>query len=253
MGRQEHAVDLPRLTSPVHVCPEASHQKSSRTAITIEAVVGRRDGMANRRLADRDRAPWLSTGLAWLGSVVLSVFLVSHAIRDAWIENRLQSAGLPAPGTYLPTVGTLETATWGLDEYRQALQDVLRRRPNWSEGYLRLGLVHLGMYRQMTKEWLEDSGVGPDDINRMAEPLWLLGTVHEHPEQATAPLGKLDVLSVEPVVEPSGTGGALLSRGPTLFAFPGPSSRRAGRSRLLAGGRGFGIDLCDSCLDPVRK
>ena len=139
--------------------------------------------------------PWLSTELLWLGSVVLSVFLVSHAVRDAWIENRLERAGLPIPGTYLTTVGTLETATWGLDEYRQVLQDVLRRRPNWSEGYLRLGLVHLGMYRQMTKEWLDDSGVDLDDINRMAEPLWLLGTVHEHPEQATAPLGKLDILS----------------------------------------------------------
>jgi O-antigen ligase/tetratricopeptide (TPR) repeat protein len=166
---------------------------------------------------------WLSTKLRWLVPVALSVFLVSHAVRDAWIENRLDRAGLPTPGTYMTTVGTLETATGlhqsrdvprigiltdaatfepatrGLDEYRMALDDVLRRRPNWSEGYLRLGLAHLGLYRKMTKEWLDHSGVGRDQINRMAEPLWLLGTVHEQPEKATTAPRKLDVLSVEPV------------------------------------------------------
>ena len=54
------------------------------------------------------------TACGW-DRLVLSVFLVSHAVRDAWIENRLDSAGLPVPGTFLATVGTLETATEGLD------------------------------------------------------------------------------------------------------------------------------------------
>jgi O-antigen ligase len=146
------------------------------------------------------RAGWLAPQLAWLGSVLVSVILVGHAIRDARIENRLTGAGLPQPGTYLPTVGTIETMSWGLDEWRDALHDALRRRPNWAEGYVRLGLVHLGMYRRMTKDWLEDCELDPKDIDQMAEPLWLLGTVHQADEPTVGPLQARDVLTFEPVV-----------------------------------------------------
>ncbi len=77
----------------------------------------------------------------------------------------------------MATSGTLERATWGLDEWRDALEDAVERRPNWAEGYLRLGLVHLGLYRQTAKEWLYDTAIDPKEINLMAEPLWLLATV----------------------------------------------------------------------------
>lgn len=146
------------------------------------------------------RVGWRTGGLAWLGSVLLAVILVSHAIRDARIENRLTGAGLPAPGSYMPTVGTIETVHWELDEWRDALQDALRRRPNWTEGHLRLGLVHLGMYRRMTKEWLEDCEMDPKAMDQMAEPLWLSGTVHQSQAPAAGSLRKADVLSFEPVV-----------------------------------------------------
>jgi O-antigen ligase/tetratricopeptide (TPR) repeat protein len=137
--------------------------------------------------------------LAWLGCVMVSVILVGHAIRDARVENRLTGAGLPQPGTYMPTVGTIETMNWGLDECRDALEDALGRRPNWAEGYVRLGLVHLGIYRRMTKEWLEDCKTDPRDMDQMAEPLWLLGTVHQADEPTVGPLQARDVLTFEPV------------------------------------------------------
>jgi O-antigen ligase/tetratricopeptide (TPR) repeat protein len=160
------------------------------------------DASAGWRLAlgPAGRAGWLAAELAWLGSVLVSAVLVGHAIRDARIENVLTGAGLPQPGTYMPTVGTIETMSWGLDEWRDALQDALRRRPNWAEGYLRLGLVHLGMYRRMTKQWLEDCEMDPHDMGPMAEPLWLLGTVHQGQEPTAGPLQAADVLSFEPVV-----------------------------------------------------
>ena len=194
----EHAVEPSHAPSPNHSSPIRS---ISNPVARPSKSKGLLDAGTNRRPAIGLPGPnsWLSTQPSWLGSVVLSIFLVSHAYRDAWIENRLDRAGLPAPGAYLTSVGTLETATWGLDDYRLALQDALRRRPNWSEGHLRLGLVHLGLYRQMTSEWLDDSEVDLNDINRMAEPLWLLGTMHERPEQATAPVENLDLLDIEPV------------------------------------------------------
>ena len=140
---------------------------------------------------------WLAPELGWLGSVLLAAALVAHGIRDAWIEDRLARAGLPLPGTLMPTVGTLETTTLGLDEWRDALQDAVTRRPNWAEGYLRLGLVHLGMYRRQAKEWLEDQEVDPGEIARMAEPVWLLGAVHDN--QAATPPGEEDLLTLEPI------------------------------------------------------
>ena len=99
----------------------------------------------------------------------------------------------------MPTVGTLEATTLGLDEWRDALQDAVKCRPNWTEGYLRLGLVHLGLYRRRAKEWLEDSQVDPREIARMAEPLWLLGALHDQEATTTGPVGENDVLSLEPI------------------------------------------------------
>lgn len=142
----------------------------------------------------------LAAELTWLGSGTLSICLVINTSTNVWIENRLERAGLPPPGTYQTTAGTLDTETWGLDDYRRALQSVLRRRPNWSEGYVRLGLVHLGLYRQATQIWLEDSGVDLDDVALMSDPLWLLGTMHEHLEKSSASPEDQDVLSVEPVI-----------------------------------------------------
>ena len=138
-----------------------------------------------------------SMELIGLVPVALAVLLVINAVRETWVENRLDRAGLPVPGTYLTTVGTLETTTLGLDEYRLALEQVLRVCPNWSEGHLRLGMVHLGMYREMTREWLEVLALDPDETDRMAEPLRLLGQVHE---PAVDAIVTRDVLGDEPVL-----------------------------------------------------
>jgi O-antigen ligase len=137
--------------------------------------------------------------LAWLGSVLLAAVLIGHGTRNAWIENRLAGVGLPLPGSLMPTVGTLETSTWGLAEWREALQDAVTRRPNWAEGYVRLGLVHLGLYRQKAKQWLEEAAIDPREINRRAEPLWLLGAMHDNQPATSEPPGATDILSFEPI------------------------------------------------------
>ena len=103
------------------------------------------------------------------------------------------------PGTLMATVGTMERTTWGLEEWRAALEDAVRRRPNWAEGYLRLGLVHMGLYRQKAKEWLEDAAVDANEIDRMAEPLWLLATLRDDQAQAATAPSETDVLGFEPI------------------------------------------------------
>ena len=120
------------------------------------------------------RVRWLLANPGWMGSMLIAAVLIHHGAREAWIEYRLNTVGLPAPGTLMATVGTLETASWELDDWRDALREAVRLRPNWTEGHVRLGLVELGLYRRLTKEWLEDSATDPKDINLMAEPLWLL-------------------------------------------------------------------------------
>jgi tetratricopeptide (TPR) repeat protein len=142
---------------------------------------------------------WLASELASLAPVLLAAVLIGHGSRDAWVENRLAGIGIPVPGTLMPTVGTMETTTWGLDEWREALQDAVARRPNWAEGYVRLGLVHLGLYRLTAKEWLEDSGIDPREIDRQAEPLWLLGALHDDQPGTTKSPRATDFVTFGPI------------------------------------------------------
>ncbi len=227
--REEHAVKSPRLASPNrshrrryrrdHNSQRSSIREIPASAIESRSALGR---------------PWSMQGLAaeltWLGSGTLSVCLVINTSTNVWIENRLERAGLPPPGAYQTTAGTLDTETWGLDDYRLALQSVFARRPNWSEGYVRLGLVHLGLYRQAIQTWLEDSGADLDDVALKSDPLWLLGTMHGAP-------GKIECLARERGCtlrraggQPSSTGGALFSRPDAVRPFwlsPMPSWPRS--------------------------
>ena len=113
--------------------------------------------------------------LAWLGSIALAVVLLAHGLRDARVEKQLMSVSLPSPGAYLPTIGTNDGPSWDLEAWRNALESALRLRPNWAEGHVRLGLVHLGLYRLMAREWLRDAGAGRDESELWADPLQLLG------------------------------------------------------------------------------
>ena len=52
----------------------------------------------------------------------------------------------------------------------------------------------------MTKDWLEDCEADPHFVDQMAEPLWLLATVHQGQGPKAGPLQAADVLAFEPVV-----------------------------------------------------
>lgn len=178
------------------------------TAIVICAQIARlgqsaeapRLSEASGSLEGPVRAPQIGTVFAWLGSVILSVVLVGHGISDARVEDQLAAAGLSAPGVYMATVWTDEASSWELDDWRDSLETALRLRPNWAEGHLRLGLVHLGLYRLTAREWVEDSGSSDEEIHRMTDPLALLGAVHGEPSTATdGPEPRTNLLQFDPV------------------------------------------------------
>jgi O-antigen ligase len=137
--------------------------------------------------------------LAWLGSVALAVVLLAHGLRDARIEKQLMSVSLPSPGAYLPTIGTNDGPSWDLEAWRVALQGALALRPNWAEGHVRLGLVHLGLYRLMAREWLRDAGAGRDESELGADPLRLLGAIHAGEPGAPRSSYDRDLAHLEPI------------------------------------------------------
>ncbi|MHB1559939.1 MAG: O-antigen ligase family protein [Isosphaeraceae bacterium] len=187
---------------------------------------GRREGVGSREGNPRGRglrdrppvramsaadvpAPSPSTGsgrlwhlgptLAWLGSLLLAGVLLANGVRNARVESRLVAVGLPVPGTYLPTVGTDQGPSWDLEAWREALTAALQLRPGWAEGHLRLGLVHLELYRLSAREWLLDAGTDPDESESMADPLWLLGAVHAGRPATAGPPPDAEVVRFEPV------------------------------------------------------
>ena len=59
--------------------------------------------------------------------------------------------------------------------------------------------MHLGLYRLAAREWLLDSGIGPDDSDLMADHLWLLGAVHTGQPVAAGPSEAAELAHFEPV------------------------------------------------------
>jgi tetratricopeptide (TPR) repeat protein len=221
----------PDHMGPRSACMPAGENRWSEEVVSdelfpVSAFTGSSAGGSEQASAfdRRSRAPSILTKLSWSGSVALAALLVSQAGRDAWIERRLEDAGLPSPGTFLTTMGPFEKATGlypprevprigvmttlpvfemaahELDDYCMVLEEVLRRRPDWSEGYVRLGLAHLGLYRQQTKQEANDHRVESDDIKRAAKALGVSGKSQEMTERVTAPGQQRNRLFAGPVV-----------------------------------------------------
>jgi hypothetical protein len=89
----------------------------------------------------------------------------------------------------------------------------------------------------MTKEWLEDCAIDPHDIDRMAEPLWLLGTVHQGQKPAAGPPRDVQVLNFEPVVSHLVPAARAFLEARRCSAFPSlPHAELASLDYLLANG-----------------
>ena len=121
----------------------------------------------------------IPAGLVHLVMISLGLAASIHGFRLARAEARIAGAGLPLPGTLMPTADRGDFARDDLERMRAALERALRDRPDWAEGYLRLGGILLGLYEQTAREWIEKSQE-VELANRalLADYLWLHGVVH---------------------------------------------------------------------------
>src|SRR5262249_46548456 len=72
-----------------------------------------------------------------------------------------------------------------------ALEQALRMRPNWAEGHLRLGLVHLHGYEEAAAESLAAGVTDPVAREVFASALWLHDVIHSTPPSQREPIREL--------------------------------------------------------------
>jgi O-antigen ligase len=109
----------------------------------------------------------------------LAVVILRGAVQRSQCEAVIASAGLTAPDTHrlTPTleIGPLEE----LQRRRMALERSVQLRPDWTEGYLRLGLTNLAIYAATADDRFADSVSDCIERADMADPLRLLRLVRE--------------------------------------------------------------------------
>ena len=124
------------------------------------------------------RATTIKTRLALTALVVLCLPLLWLAYRQARNEIALIRAGIPLPGTQWLTTDYGRLPIDELEAIEVTLEAILRDRPNWSDGHLRLGMMYLSQYEQTTSKWAEEAGQNASSALMVANPLWLHGLVH---------------------------------------------------------------------------
>lgn len=119
--------------------------------------------------------PSPASRLGWAALMAALGAIVSiHGGNSARVEAQMVSVDLPAPDTQrlAPALATLDVPE--LERIRGALVRAVSVRPTWGEGYLRLGLVELALYRATADAWLKDSVTHPAERGQLTDPLWLL-------------------------------------------------------------------------------
>lgn len=126
--------------------------------------------------------------LVHVATVAASLLALAHARSLARAESALAGSGVPLAGPAISAAG--DPTKSALRRMAAALERALIHRPNWSEGHLRLGETRMALYQAEVSEWIEADGTDP----AMADPLWLLGLVHNGKVQVA------DLTTREPVV-----------------------------------------------------
>ena len=126
-----------------------------------------------------------------------SGILVADAEKLARAESALVRSEVPPPGAEKPTAGPLPDPRPDLERMQIGLERALRERPDWAEGHLRLGLVHLSLYVRTAADWMVQQGVKPDQVPGLSDPLWLHGLIHRTGEDARPKVG--DLLDHDPI------------------------------------------------------
>jgi hypothetical protein len=136
---------------------------------------------------------------SWAGGIASRLFggvlalvalaLVGHGLTWARASAALWGTPLPAPGSEKPTATLWGVSAAELDRARVRLERALAQRPDWSEGRLRLGMVHLSRYAATATALLERERTDPARIETLADPLWLHRVIHTLPPEQLAAAG----------------------------------------------------------------
>lgn len=115
------------------------------------------------------------------GSMIFAIFLMAmHVFYLARAESRLAGSGIPPPGSFSPGGAVRGVPKSILERRRKSLESALADRPDWAEGHLRLGLIHLSLYEQSVVDWIGETLNDAERSARLADPLWLHAVVHSH-------------------------------------------------------------------------
>ena len=158
--------------------------------------------------------PLWSSVLIDLSLCAVCAAIVVHDLRIVRAEAELADTGLALPGSSQPgAADKLSRADLARAETR--LKAAVSFRPDWSSGYLQLGLVELQLYRHAAADQLgldldqptadpkattdeAEAEAEAEDLDRlMTDPLWLLGVVHSAKPDELDEVG--GVLAHEPV------------------------------------------------------
>ena len=124
------------------------------------------------------RATRIKTRLALTALSVLCLPLLWFGYRQARNELALFRAGIPLPRTQWLTTDYGRLPIDELEEIEVTLEKILRDRPDWSDGHLRLGMMYLSQYEQTTSGWAEAAGQDAARALIVANPLWLHQLIH---------------------------------------------------------------------------
>jgi hypothetical protein len=154
-------------------------------------------GLEARDRSAETRPAYVLPAIAGLATVGLGLLLTLHTYRLMRAEALVSAAGLPRPGTLMPTdqIGVFPKAD--LDQMRPALELALKFRPNWAEGHIRLGQTLLGLYTHVTAKALEGNKLDAPTLARLSDPLWFHFTFHSATTEQMAEIG--DIMAEESV------------------------------------------------------
>ncbi|SIO55513.1 O-antigen ligase [Singulisphaera sp. GP187] len=116
-----------------------------------------------------------------LGAVVmlaLSTTVLVEGVHLMQVETAMSEAGFYLQGSAKPAAGEADASMDELERKQDALERVIRIRPDWADGHWKLGLVFLRLYSTSAEESLREFEKDQETVANQASPLWLFSTAH---------------------------------------------------------------------------